>query len=145
MGRQFAGPSASGLCGGVPTAPHLADRAALHGLLERVAEPQGPPVLTAELLADLAATQLTLLLEEVLDQRDLPVQPPLVLFLVDARRRRERRIARRTHRSLSRSASSWSGASRRRSPRASRSSWCPDHHGRRPSAADSRRKTAGSR
>src|SRR5215207_7000910 len=73
------------LCGGVPAAADLADRAALGALLERVAEPQGAPVLAAELVADLAAAQLSLLTEQVPDQRDLPVQPPFVLFFVDAR------------------------------------------------------------
>src|SRR5215208_3032346 len=89
-----------GLLGGrVPVATDLAHRAALNALLERVAEAQGAPVLAAELVADLLAVQLALLPEEVLDQRDLAVEPPLVLFLVDARRRRERGVAGRAHRS----------------------------------------------
>src|SRR3954469_9982004 len=87
------------LGGRVPAAADLAGRAALDGLLERVTEAQGTPVLAAKLVADLTAVHLTLLPEEVLDQRDLAVEPPLVLVLVDARGRRERGVARRTHRS----------------------------------------------
>src|SRR5829696_5900698 len=83
----------------VPVAADLAERAALNPLLERVAETHGAPVLAAELVADRAAVVLALFLEQVLDQRDLAVQPPLVLFLVDARGRRERGVARRAHRS----------------------------------------------
>src|SRR3954453_20717696 len=99
-GAGGAGPGHVLLLGGrVPAAADLADRAALDGLLERVTEAQGTPVLAAELVADLAAVHLTLLPEEVLDQRDLAVEPPLVLVLVDARGRRERGVARRAHRS----------------------------------------------
>src|SRR3954452_16974937 len=74
----------SGGC--VPVAPRLLERAALHALLERVAEAHRPPVLAAQGVADRAPVQLALVLEQVLDQRQLAVEPPLVLVRVRRRR-----------------------------------------------------------
>src|SRR5215212_10515018 len=76
----------------------LAEGSALDALLERVAEPRRAAVLAAQPVADLLTIQLALLVEEVLDQRDLTAQPPLVLVDVLAGRAGERRV-RSAHRS----------------------------------------------
>src|SRR4051794_8685007 len=75
----------------VPAARPL-ERAAVHPLLQRVAEAQRPPVLAAEALADLLAREVALLAQQVLDQRDLAVQPPLVLVRVRGGRAGERGV-----------------------------------------------------
>src|SRR5215213_3552776 len=80
-------------------AAHLAEGTTPDALLEGVAETQRTPVLLAELVADVLLGRLPLVLEEVPDQRDLTVQPPLVLFLVLAGRAREGGVRARAHRS----------------------------------------------
>src|SRR3954454_1954586 len=93
-----SGSARSASRGRVSVVSGLAERAALDALLERAPEPQGPPVLAAQPPADLVLGQLALLLEEVLDQRELAPQPPFVLVLVLRRSSRERGIGRGRHR-----------------------------------------------
>src|SRR5919108_5703187 len=83
-GRLPPGPRSdrSPLRGRVAIAPDLPERAAVDALLERLAEAQRPPVLAAECVADRALVQLALVLEQVLDERDLAVGPELELVLV---------------------------------------------------------------
>src|SRR5215217_1763523 len=86
-GRTLRASSGSGSArsfpgGRVAVAAGLPERAALDALLQGAAEAQRAPVLAAEPVADLVLRQLPLLAEEVLDQRDLAPEPPLVLVLV---------------------------------------------------------------
>src|SRR4051812_45168176 len=70
----------------VAAAPHPAERAALDALLQRVAEAHRPPVLTSQRVTDVAARHLAAVLEQVLDQRQLAIEPELVLVGVTRRR-----------------------------------------------------------
>src|SRR5215216_3791995 len=103
-GRTLRASSGSGSArsfpgGRVAVAAGLPERAALDALLQGAAEAQRAPVLAAEPVADLVLRQLPLLAEEVLDQRDLAPQPPLVLVLVVLRDPRKRGVGRAAHRS----------------------------------------------
>src|SRR3954453_21548366 len=73
---------ATTLSGRVAVARGLAERAALDALLQGLAEAQRPPVFAPERVTDVAALHLALLVEEVLDERDLAVGPELHLVFV---------------------------------------------------------------
>src|SRR3954469_20258803 len=79
--------------GGVPVVPALAEGAALDALLERRSKAHRTPVLTAQPLADLLAVQLALLLQEVVDERDLALEPVLVLVGILRRGAGERGVS----------------------------------------------------
>src|SRR3712207_3183257 len=73
----------------VPPAAGAAELAAPDAGLQRAPEPHRAPVLAAQRVADVALGGLAALLPEVLDQRDLTVEPPLVLVAVLRRGRGE--------------------------------------------------------
>src|SRR3954452_19421406 len=88
-----------GSAGRVAAATDPAEVPALDALLERVAEAHRAPVLAPERLADLVARELTAVFEQVLDQRELAGEPPVVLFGIARRGAREGGVG--AHRSLS--------------------------------------------
>src|SRR3954467_6848970 len=63
----------------VAAAPGLAELAAFDAFLESVAETHRSPVLASERVADLAARQLALVIEQVLDQGQPAAEPPTAL------------------------------------------------------------------
>src|SRR3954468_9868260 len=85
------------LRGRVAVVARLPEGALLDALLERVAEAHRAPVLAAQRVADLVLLELALVLEQVRDQRQLTVEPPLVLVGVPRRGAGERCVG--THRS----------------------------------------------
>src|SRR3954454_9850796 len=94
----------------VTAAADPAELAALDALLERVAEAHRPPVLAPEGLADLVARELTAVLEQVLDQRQLAAEPPVGLVGIARRGAREGGVG--AHRSLS-TGRCWASRSKR--------------------------------
>src|SRR3954452_12824768 len=80
------------LLGRVAVVARLPEGALLDALLERVAEAHRAPVLAAQRVADLVLLELALVLEQVRDQRELTVEPPLVLVGVARRGAGERRV-----------------------------------------------------
>src|SRR4051812_42596725 len=70
----------------VASASGAGERPALDALLQRPAEAQRTPVLASERLADLLARKLATVLEQVLDQGHLAIEPELLLVDVLAGR-----------------------------------------------------------